>query len=282
MVAWRQIAALLVAPMLFGTIAAAESEQWAQGPPQFATVPVPKDPGQFDQAWGSEDRISLLEKLNRSDRDVLRHRDELVVPLEWGLAETDYSPLPAKIDWASDTETLILVHLPLQAFAAYEYGVMVHWGPVSSGSRTVPSVAGAYFLNWSSKGRRSTVNREWFLRWYFNFENDTGRSFHEYALPGLPVSHGCLRLLGRDASWLYHWGRSWKLDETGRNIRSHGTPVIMIGEYDFDQPPPWRDRELVEQGFELSRQGYWASHAAEVLGDERLREARRLLIEADN
>jgi len=103
MVAWRQIAALTVAPMLFGVTAAGESGQWAQGPPQFTTVPVPKDPEQFDRVWGSEDRISLLEKLNRSDRDVLRRRDELVVPLEWGLEETDYSPLPAKIDWASDT-----------------------------------------------------------------------------------------------------------------------------------------------------------------------------------
>ncbi len=282
MLAWRQIAALMVAPMLFGVIAAAASGQGPQEPPQFTTVPVPKDPEQFDRAWGAEDRISLLEKLNRSDRDVLRHRNELVVPLEWGREETDYSPLPAKIDWASDTETLVLVHLPLQAFAAYEHGVMVHWGPISSGSRAVPSLAGAYFLNWSSKGRRSTVNRDWFLRWYFNFDNSRGRSFHEYALPGLPVSHGCVRLLGRDADWLYHWGHSWKLDATGRNIEAYGTPVIMIGEYDFDRPPPWRDPELVEQGFELSRLGYWASHAAEVLGHDRLREAHRLLIEADD
>ncbi len=280
MLDWKCTAALITLPILIGIPAAAEGWQPEMGPPQLVTVPVPDDPEQFDCAWGSERRLALLEKLNRCDRDVLREMDTAIIPLDWYRDETDYCPLPTKIGWANETDRLILVHAPMQAFAAYENGVLVHWGPISSGGRESPTPAGAYFLNWKSKGRNSTVNRSWFLRWYYNFENATGRSFHEYALPGLPVSHGCIRLLGRDARWMYEWGKSWQLDQTGVDVQAYGTPVVIIGEYDFDSPPPWRDPELVSQGFLMSRLGYWAARAAELLSAERLRVARDLLLEA--
>jgi hypothetical protein len=277
MLAWRQTASVLVALTLFGANGVAETWQPEVEPPQLAAVPVPDNAEDFDCAWGTGERIELLEKLNRCDRDVLPKLDEIVIPLDWDRDETDYSPLPKKLAWAVKLDSLVLVHAPMQAFAAYEHGELVHWGPISSGGRKAPTPPGAYFLNWKSKGRTSTVNRNWFLRWYFNFENSTGRSFHEFALPGLPESHGCVRLLARDARWMYDWGRSWKLDKRGLNVEAFGTPVIIIGEYDFDSPPPWKDPELVEQGFQLSRSGHWAARAAESFAAERLRHAGMLL-----
>lgn len=277
MLAKTQIAALAVAPILFGAAAFAQIQLPGTAAPRLAVVQTPDDAEQFDCAWGTEAQLELLEKLNRCDRKVLRKMDSLIVPLDWDRDELDYSPLPRTLDWAKKTDTLVLVHAPMQAFGAYENGMLVHWGPISSGGPQNPTPAGAYFLNWRSKGRHSTVNRSWFLRWYFNFENHTGRSFHEYELPGLPASHGCVRLLGRDAQWMFEWGRSWKVDKTGANIEAYGTPVVILGEYDFDNPPPWRDTELVEQGFELSRLGHWAARTAESMAAEKIRAARELL-----
>ena len=282
MIAWRHIAVSWIALTAFSAIGAAETSRTEAGPPPLAAVPVPDDPEDFNCAWGTEERLELLEKLNRCDRDQLPKLDTIVIPLDWSRDEADYSPLPKKLAWAQALDSVVLVHAPMQAFAAYEHGELVRWGPISSGGRNTPTPTGAYFLNWKSKGRHSTVNRSWFLRWYFNFENSTGRSFHQYALPGLPDSHGCVRLLARDAQWMYEWGRSWKLDPRGLNVEAFGTPVIVIGEYDFDSPPPWREPELVDQGFELSRSGHWAARAAEALAAERLRDAGVLLVETDD
>jgi hypothetical protein len=99
-------------------------------------------------------------------------------------------------------------------------------------------------------GRSSTVDPDWFMRWYFNFRNHEGLAFHEYALPGYPASHGCIRLLQRDATWLYQWGEGWTLRPDGR-VEVPGTPVIIIGPYDFNAAPPWRSLAWLAREIEL-------------------------------
>lgn len=210
----------------------------------------------------NEAQLALLEKLNRCDRDQLPRQQEIVMPERWDLHELDYSPLPREADWARQLPTALIVHQPLQAFGAYVDGQLVYWGPVSSGSLEYPTPKGLYFLNWRSKGRPSTVNPQWFLPWYFNFENRSGRSFHQYQLPGLPASHGCVRLLERDARWLYGWGEEWKLDERGWEITDYGTPVVIVGEFPHEETPPWREPSLLGQGFDLARGGRWLHAAA--------------------
>jgi len=210
----------------------------------------------------NDQQLALLEKLNRCDRDQLVKLPGIVVPSKWDRHEAEYSPLPNSISWAEQLPKTIIVHKPLQAFGAYESGELVHWGPVSTGAEKSRTPNGAFFLNWRSTGHRSTVNQDWFLRWYFNFHNDRGHSFHQYQLPGVPASHGCVRLLSRDAQWIYEWGEEWELDERGWNIETQGSPVVLVGEYDFQNSPPWREPSLVESGFELSRNGYWLSREA--------------------
>lgn len=184
-------------------------------------------------------QLSLLEKLNRTDTKHLTRRPLLVIPSRWDLDELAYSPLPAhRAAWAGEDQFLS-VDLALQAFGAYEHGHLVRWGPISSGSKTSPTPSGTYHLNWRSRGRHSTVDPDWFMKWYFNFANFRGLSFHAYALPGYPASHACVRLLSRDARWLYDWGNGWTLDESGTAVLSPGTPVSIVGAYDFDAPPPW-------------------------------------------
>jgi hypothetical protein len=44
------------------------------------------------------------------------------------------------------------------------------------------------------------------MPWY-QFSNDRGFGVHQYDLPGRPASHGCVRMLERDAKWVYEWVR---------------------------------------------------------------------------
>jgi len=184
-------------------------------------------------------QIELLEKLNRADRDHLARQDYLVVPDRWDADELDYGPLPRAVAELAPHPKALLVHLPSQVFGGYEHGRLVRWGPVSSGRREHPTPSGEFNLNWRSRGRHSTVDPTWYMEWYFNFHNERGLALHQYALPGRPASHACIRLLERDARWLYRWGDGWELDERGWEARRSGTPLWIVGQFDFDAPQPW-------------------------------------------
>jgi lipoprotein-anchoring transpeptidase ErfK/SrfK len=171
-------------------------------PGRFALEPAPADEEQLRAKFRSE-QIALLEKLNRADQVHLVRLPEIVVPGRWDLDELDYSPLPTVWQDAAESPKTIVLSQPFQVFGAYENGKLVRWGPVSSGRKAKPTPPGLFYLNWKSKGRKSTVDGGWFLRWYFNFINERGISFHEFDLPGRPESHGCVRLLSRDAEWIF-------------------------------------------------------------------------------
>ena len=210
----------------------------------------PRDLKELQSRYGLE-QLSLLEKLNRSDRSPLPRLKVLVVPDRWDLPELAYSPLPLHYPWAEKHKKVLIVDLAGQVFGGYEKGLLVRWGPVSSGSVDNPTPKGFYHLNWKSKGRHSTDNPEWYMRWYYNFANAEGRAFHAYALPGYPASHTCIRLLLRDAQWLFDWGEPWNLLPNGWIILKPGTPVVILGQYRFGEPPPWQSLEWLAQGFRL-------------------------------
>jgi hypothetical protein len=199
----------------------------------------------------NERQLALLEKLNRADLDHLEQLEEVVVPNSWSEDEPTYSPMPEQYAPAAGSPKFLVVYLPGQLFGAYEYGKLVRWGPVSSGGRSGPTVSGTFALNWRSAARRSTVDPDWFMRWYFNFGNREGLALHAYALPGHPASHGCIRLLERDAQWLFEWGDTWVLDPTETRVLKPGTPIVIFGAYDFDAPPPWRSLHWLSQPVQL-------------------------------
>lgn len=183
------------------------------------------------------DQIALLEKLNRADRRHLGRLPAIIVPSRWDLPELAYSPMPQFSSWAAGHAKALIVDLPSQVFGAYEYGHLVRWGPVSSGRARSATPAGLFHLNWSSRSRRSSIDESWLMEWYFNFDSRRGIAFHKYSLPGRPASHACVRMLERDARWLYGWGEGW-ITEDGRIVR-RGTPVLILGRYDFSAPRPW-------------------------------------------
>lgn len=196
-------------------------------------------------------QLALLEKINRADVDRLPRQEQLVVPGVWFDDEMQYSPFPLAYPGAAGHPKFLVVDQPAQAFAAYERGRLVRWGPVSSGREAHPTPDGLFHLNWRSPGRYSTVNPRWFMRWYYNFHNTRGLALHEYDLPGYPASHACVRLLERDASWIYEWGEGWTLDEREITVLEPGTPLLIVGRYAFDEPPPWRSRDQLARGIAL-------------------------------
>ncbi len=183
-------------------------------------------------------QLGILEKLNRTEMAMLDGVDDLVVPSSWEPDELAYAPLPAWQAEAAPVAKYLLVDLRMQAFGGYERGRLVRWGPISSGARTTPTPSGVFSLTWRALSRVSTLDASWILRWYFNFSNQDGLAFHLYTLPGHPASHGCVRLLERDAQWLYGWGEGWSLAARVPVLDS-GTPVHIVGRYDFDAPSPW-------------------------------------------
>ena len=209
--------------------------------PAFRFEPIPKTAAELAQRFTPE-QIAVLEALNRRDRAHLTRTDPdwpgLVVPVMWSDDLLTYSPFPPEWPSMATVVKAIAVSQPLQAFAAYEHGRLVRWGPVSTGRKPSQTPAGTFNLTWRSRKRRSTENQAWLLEWYFNFVNERGVSFHLFELPGYPASHACVRLLQRDAQWLYDWGDPWTLDQN-RTLKSPGTPVVILGTYPFGQPAPW-------------------------------------------
>jgi hypothetical protein len=200
----------------------------------------------------TEWQLGVLEKVNRLDREHLTRALHLAVPDVWPPDERIYSQLPFELPDRQHVAKFLVVHQPGQMFGAYESGRLVRWGPVSSGRRSAPTPSGLFHLNWRSRGRHSTVNPRWYMPWYFNFHNERGLSFHEYVLPGHPASHACVRLLERDAKWLFEWGETWTLDARGWTVIDPGTPVWIVGQYDFDAAAPWQSTEWLASRLDLS------------------------------
>ena len=135
--------------------------------------------------------IGLLEKLNRADVAHLEQLREIVVPELWGEDELSYSVLPMRYASAEAWPTFLVVYLPGQLFGAYEFGNLVRWGPISTGTRTNPTSSGRFALNWRSSGRASTIDPDWFMRWYFNFGNREGLALPAASITDTPL---CTRI----------------------------------------------------------------------------------------
>jgi hypothetical protein len=187
------------------------------------------------------EQIGILEKLNRVNASRLTRLKTLVVPAMWIEDENAYSPFPQQWAWATAYPKAIVVDQGAQAFGAYEYGQLVRWGPVSTGSLgQTPS--GLFHLSWRSRGHNSSIDPSWYLEWYFNFIPSRGIAFHKYSLPGQAASHGCVRMLERDAQWMYQWG-----DPPRKGVK--GTPVVVLGCPDRNKQ--WHAASFLQQGISL-------------------------------
>lgn len=193
---------------------------------------------ELKKQYGKEQQ-RIIYALNRVDEGHVVNQDTLIIPDTFLAELAAYSPFPQTMDQLADVDKIVVFSYAIQAFAAYEHGKQVYWGPTSMGSKIHKTPTGLFSANWKAKETISTVDDEWKLKWNFNIENREGVGWHQYALPGYPASHSCLRMFAYDAEWMYGWAQQWILKDNA--LQAKGTPVVVFGAYPFGSRRPWRN-----------------------------------------
>lgn len=147
----------------------------------------------------------LVKRLNRTNVDLNR-RSWIVVPREFSYDVREYSPLPMHMN--TDNQKMIYIDLSTHAFGAYnEKGQLVHWGPVAAGTSSHNTVTGNFRIY--RKQGEDCISSKYPepdggapMPYCMHFHK--GFALHAQLLPGYHASHGCVRLLTRDAIWLNH------------------------------------------------------------------------------
>jgi len=231
-----------------------EEEKKEDEKPKVPDVVIPrKDFGFFPWVYKSTDSVSQKNKkeftgkalytilaLNRLDKANIGAADTLVVPAKIEEDFLRYSPFPGHVTALENVKKFVFFSYPIQAYGVYEYGNIVKWGPTSMGKKATKTKTGLMFANWKKEVAISTVSDEWKLRWNVNIANFDGIGWHQYAMPGYPASHACLRMLEEDAKWMYTWVDNWVLNKGGQTERAKGTPVIVYGDYPWGKRRPWK------------------------------------------
>jgi hypothetical protein len=189
-------------------------------------------------------RIATL--LNRKDLRYMRIGDTLVMPDSNYTDVLAYSIFPQYWKGADTIKKIIVVSPKWQAYACYEYGVLVRFAATNSGEERKPSFPGRYAVNWKQRLRISSLNKFWRLPYTVNIHLHAGSAFHQFDMPGRPVSHSCFRQFMHDAEWLFNWVSQAKYDTVLRRYTPFsGTPVIVLDVFDFTRKRggPWLDLE---------------------------------------
>ncbi len=193
----------------------------------------------FNKKYTEKERYAIF-ALNRLDSKNKWNADTLVVPAKIDTTLMEYAPFPMQLDVLSPVRKFVVFSYPIQAYGVYSNGSLVKWGPTSMGKKAAQTKRGLTFANWKKKLAISTVSSEWKLPYNFNIFNTDGIGWHQYDLPGYPASHSCLRLLMKDAQWLYSYADTWVLNPGGATTKAKGTAVLVYGDYKWGGRKPWR------------------------------------------
>lgn len=184
----------------------------------------------------------ILTLLNRKELRYVRKGDTLVMPDVINENMLAYSLFPQYWEGADTIPKIIVVSNKWQAYGCYEYGVLVRFAATNSGEERKPSFPGRYAVNWKQRLRISSLNEDWILPYTINIHLQAGSAFHQFEMPGRPVSHSCFRQLLHDAEWLFRWVKTAKINPvTHRPIPFSGTPVIVLDVFDYSRRRggPW-------------------------------------------
>lgn len=185
-----------------------------------------------------DQKMNLVLAANRTDGKHIASLDSIIVPTDFSGDIAYYLSFPLEVPSLREIDKIIFFSYPSQTFATYENGALIHTGPTNMGSKAHQTPTGLYFSNWKAEETISTFDDEWKLKWNFNVENLEGIGWHEYALPGYPASHSCMRLQEKDAKILYDWADQWVLEDK-ETVKIKGTPTVIFGTYNFNKPKPW-------------------------------------------
>lgn len=203
------------------------------------TVDSIKTYAQIDSLFKSysDEEMNTILAINRIQKNRLRPNKNLIIPECAAGNLNDYSPFPEHLAVVNCLPKAVLISQRVQAFALYENGDLIKWGPVSTGKYSTRTPSGLYYGNYKAKRKISTVDPSWVMPYYFNFMNHEGIGTHQYSLPGYPASHGCVRMQMDDAKFIYNWADMWDI-EKGK-IQKNGTPFMVFGKYDYSADRPW-------------------------------------------
>lgn len=195
--------------------------------------------GEFTKKYSAEEQYTIL-ALNRLDQQNRWRADTLMIPDQFDHTLMVYTPFPRRIDILKKVNKFVVFSYPIQAYAVYQNGELLKWGPTSMGKKAAQTKRGLMFVNWKKELAISTVDSEWKLPYNVNIHNTLGIGWHQYDLPGFPASHSCLRLLMNDAKWMYDFADTWILNDGGATVKANGTPVIVFGDYKWGGKKPWK------------------------------------------
>lgn len=176
----------------------------------------------------------VLTLLNRKDIQYVRIGDTLVLPDTIMEDLRAYSVFPQYWPGGDTVRKAIFISNTWQAYACYQYGELVRFAACNSGEERKPTLPGRYAVNWRDRKRVSSLDSTWILPFTVNFHLYAGSAFHQFDMPGRPVSHSCVRQFMADAEWLYKWVRTARVDTVNhRFIPWTGTPVVILDVFDF-------------------------------------------------
>ena len=144
----------------------------------------------------------IIQRVNRIDETHLIIGKKILVPVDLEAA-IKFLPVPKYLKEAAGLKKTIYVFLEKQYFGAYENGLLIFWGPISSGTKEKATPKGNFKVIWKSRFYRSKKYDADML-FAINFSNN-GFFLHRQSLPGRPASHGCIRLLEEDAKKIFNW-----------------------------------------------------------------------------
>jgi hypothetical protein len=182
--------------------------------------------------------------INRKDIQYFRLGDTAIIPSAFHEDLRVYSIFPPLYPAADTLAKLIVISNTYQGYACYERGKLVRFAACNTGREKKPTFPGRYTLNWRDRIRRSSLDSNWILPFTWNFHLFAGSAFHQFDMPGRPVSHSCVRQFMDDAEWLYNWGKGGQIDTaTKKYIPMTGTPVIILDVFNYSRPKggPWWD-----------------------------------------
>ena len=224
----------------------------------------------------SKNEQSVILALNRLDLKNKWRADTLMIPNKIDENLLIYSPFPESLEKLKEVKKMVFFSYPIQAYALYENGKLVKWGPTSMGKKSAQTKRGLMFANWKKELSISTVSSEWKLPYNFNVHNTLGIGWHQYDLPGYPASHSCLRLSLDDAKFLYNWADQWILNKGGATVKANGTPVIVFGDYHWGGKKPWKNLDVDAKSNNISVEemnAIFEPDLAKILEEQKKRES---------
>jgi hypothetical protein len=102
---------------------------------------LPIDSAVISNIWKTftPDELGIILAINRIDYAKLNKTDTLIVPDTIITDRMYYSDFPENIPLLDSVKKILFFSYRIQAFAAYENGKLVRWGPTSMGKQSTPN-----------------------------------------------------------------------------------------------------------------------------------------------